>query len=189
MGNDFMGQILGSVLGGARLQQRPPMAGPGGLGEGLGGVLGSGPGGLAGGGRTGGHAAGRPPLGGNRGMLLALLLPLAMQWVQRNGGVGAVLHRLRQRGYGEQADSWVSTGPNRLLGPQAMAEVVGRDDLEALSRQLGVGEQEVAQGLAEVLPEVVDQVTPHGQVPPDADEVLNQGRLTLEEALGELRMH
>lgn len=187
MGNDLMGQILGSVLGSARMRRQPPMTGPGGLGDLLGGALG---GGMPMGRGGAGVPMGRPsPAGGNRGMLLALLLPLAMQWVQRNGGIGAVLDRFRQRGHAQEADSWVSTGPNRGLAPQQVSELIGADELSQMSRQLGVPDQEVADGLSEILPQMVDQATPDGQLSPDADEVLERGRLTLEEALGQLRMH
>lgn len=187
MGSDLMGQILGSVLGSARMRRQPPMAGPGGLGDLLGGALGGGtPMGRGGAGMPmGGRAA---PAGGNRGMLLALLLPLAMQWVQRNGGMGAVLDRFRQRGYPQEADSWVSAGPNRELAPQQLSEVMGTDELSRMSQQLGVTDEEAAAGLSEILPQMVDQATPDGQLSPDADEVLERGRLTLEEALGQLRM-
>ncbi len=183
MGNDLMGQILGSVLGRARMGRQPPMAGPGGLGDLLGGALG---GGMSRGGA--GLPMGRASPGGNRGMLLALLLPLAMQWVQRNGGIGAVLERFRQRGLAQEADSWVSAGPNRDLAPQQVTELIGTDELARMSRQLGVGDAEVASALSEILPQMVDQSTAGGQLPPDADDVLDQGRLTLEEALGQLRM-
>ena len=178
MANDLMGQILGSVLGGARGQQQSPTGGGlGGLGDLLGGVLG------------GGGASGMPmgrgssPLGGNRGALMALLLPLAMQWVQRNGGVGAVLQRFQQKGYAPQANSWMSTGPNEPIAPEAVGEVVGMDELSRMSQQLGVSDQDVASGFAQIMPEMVDQLTPQGNLPPDADQVLDNGRTTLEQLL------
>lgn len=176
MPNDFMGAILGRVLGGARTSDAPPAAG-GGLGDVLGSVLGGAP-------RPG---DGNAPAAGNRGMLMALLLPLALQWVQRNGGIGAVLDRFRQHGYGAQANSWVASGPNQRLAADDVSAVVGADELSRLAQHLGVDRQQVAGGLAEILPQVVDQVTPNGHMPPDADQVLDNGRITLEQALEEMR--
>lgn len=178
MANDWMGQILGRVLGGGGAAQ--PSAPGGGLGGGLGDVLG----GILGGERGSSGDAG--PAGGH-GMLMALLLPLAMQWVQRNGGLGAVLERFRQKGYGQQADSWVSNAPNQALAPQQVSEVVGDEELSRLSQQLGVDRQQVAGGLAEILPRMVDHLTPAGQVTPQADQALDRGRISLEQALGQLR--
>jgi uncharacterized protein YidB (DUF937 family) len=109
-----------------------------------------------------------------------------MQWVQRNGGIGAVLDRFKQKGYHQQADSWVSTGPNQLLEAEAVDNVVGREELSRLSRQLGVPQEEVAHGFAEILPEMADQLSPEGSVPPEADEALEAGRSELERELSQL---
>lgn len=56
-----------------------------------------------------------------------------------------------------------------------------------MSQQLGVPDEEVAAGRAELLSQMVDQATPGGELSPDADGVLERGRPTLEEALGQLR--
>ena len=184
MSNDFLGQILGSVLGGARGGQQSPLGSSGGgLGDVLGGLLGrstSGGGGLGGLGGLGGASSGM----GGKGALMAMLLPLAMQWVQRNGGVGALLQRFQQKGYSQQAASWVSTGPNEVLEPQAVNDVVGLDELSRLSQQLGVSHEEVSSGMAQILPEVVNHLTPQGHVPDDSDDVLGRGMTMLEQLLG-----
>lgn len=190
MANPLIGQILGSVLGramgGGGFGAGPIGGGgglPGGLGSILGGVLGGGrglPGGTPVGVPRGGGLGG---LGGNRTALLAMMLPLVMAWVRRNGGVGNVLQRVNQHGYGGQANSWVGTGRNEDLPPQAARQLLGEQDLAALSQQLGVGEDEAAQGFSEILPEVVDQLSPEGQLPPDADQRLDAGQSALERML------
>jgi len=121
---------------------------------------------------------------GGKGALVAMLLPLAMQWVQRNGGVGALLQRFQQKGYSQQAASWVSTGPNEALEPQAVDDVVGMDELSRLSQQLGVSHEEVSNGMAQILPEVVNHLTPQGHVPDDSDDALGRGMAMLEQLLG-----
>ena len=123
--------------------------------------------------------------GGGGGALIGMLLPLAMQWVQRNGGIGAVLDRVRQQGYGKQAASWVSTGPNDAIDPQAIGEVVGTDELSRLAEELHVPQQEVADGFAEILPEMVNQLTPDGQLPPDADQLFDGGLAELQALMRE----
>jgi uncharacterized protein YidB (DUF937 family) len=178
--NPLLGQILGSVFANAmrgRARSGPfgrgigADTGDGGLGDLLGGMAG---------------ARGRGGIGGNRGMLLAMLLPFAMQWVQRNGGVGAVLERFRQKGFGPQTDSWVSTGPNAPLRAEEVDEVVGGQELSRLSKQLGVPEREVALGLADILPEMVDRLSPEGQVPAEADDALDAGLSEVEKELSHL---
>jgi uncharacterized protein YidB (DUF937 family) len=179
MSNDFLSRVLGSVLGDSAGAQ----AGLGGSGGGLGG-LGNLLGGLLGG-RAAANDAGAPAAG--KGAMLAVLLPLAIQLIQRNGGVGGLLQRLTQGGYGQQAQSWVSTGENQPVGLDAVTDIMGADELSRLSQQLGVPSEQVAGGLAEILPHVVDQLTPQGQVPADADDVLGSSLSQLTQAFGQQR--
>ena len=185
MNGNLLAQVLGGVFGNAmRGRQSGAGGGLGGLGGGLGGTgLGSVLGGMLGGGRS---PIGRGSVpGGGGGALIGMLLPLAMQWVQRNGGIGAVLDRVRQQGYGKQAASWVSTGPNDAIDPQAIGDVVGTDELSRLAEELHVPQQEVADGFAEILPEMVNQLTPDGQLPPDADQLFDGGLAELQALMRE----
>lgn len=189
MANPILGAILGTVFANAMrgrarsgpFARAPAATGGGGLGDLLGGMMGRGAAAA-----PGSTAATRSGLGGGRGALLAMMLPLAMQWVQRNGGVGAVLERFKQKGYGQQANSWISTGPNQALTAEAMDEVVGGTELSEFSHRLGVPEREVALGFADILPEVVDQLTPDGQLAPETDEALNAGLREVEQELSHL---
>jgi uncharacterized protein YidB (DUF937 family) len=189
MNNPLLGQVLGGLFANAAQRRQAP-GGFGRMGGGMAGGLGGGLGGAALGGilagMLGGRGRGRARTGGlagNRGTLIAMLLPFAMQWVQRNGGLGAVLKRVQDRGYSKQANSWVSTGDNQHLEPQAMDEIVGNDEISRLSQQLGVPQDEVKQGFAEILPEMVNQLTPDGQVRPEADDVLQESIPLMEREL------
>lgn len=198
--NPMLGQVLGGLFGQAmsRRGMRGGMArGPGGMGGGLGGGLGAGLGGAAIGSVLGGMLGGRRSpmgapggrggLGGNQTALMLMLLPLAMRWVQRNGGMGAVLDRFRQKGYGGQMQSWVSTGANEPLDDQAVEQVVGDQELRDMAQKLGVPEQEVRHAFAEIMPEMVNQLTPEGQLPQQADEVLDEGRQALEKEIEDVK--
>lgn len=179
MSNPLLGQVLGSVIAyGMRGRAHKGPFGREPAGAWLDDLLGRGPGRSPVGGRTGG-----------RGALIALLLPLAMQWVQRNGGVKEVLLRFEQKGFGAQADSWVSTGANQSLKAEEIDEVVGGEELSRMSRKLGVTEREVALGLADILPELVDQLTPDGNVPPEANDALDAGRAEFERELALADVH
>jgi uncharacterized protein YidB (DUF937 family) len=181
MASDFLSQVLGSVLGGAAGQQGLP-GGLGGLGNlgGLGGMLGNVLGGNSGGADAGGQTA---PSGG-KGAMLAMLLPLAMEMIQRNGGVGAMLDKFRQQGLGQQVNSWVSTGSNQPVSADAVTNAVGSDEIANMAQQLGVPEDQVAGGLAHILPHVVNHLTPDGNVSPDADDTLSAGLSKLTQMFG-----
>lgn len=113
---------------------------------------------LANRGASAGARAAPDGLGGLGGLLGGGLL---------GGGLGGLLGQLAQSGYGQQAQSWVSTGPNEALPPQAIDEVFGQEQLAQIAAEAGVSEDEARDGLAQLLPEVVDDLTPEGQLPAD----------------------
>jgi uncharacterized protein YidB (DUF937 family) len=111
-----------------------------------------------------GHAS-----GGGLGDILGQVLGGAAGGGGRAGGLGDVLGQLQRAGFGEQAASWVGPGANRPIPPDAMSQIFGQEGLEQISRQAGLSEDDASRGLSELLPEVVDRVTPGGDMPdPDA---------------------
>ena len=139
-GGGGLGDLLGGVLGGHGGQG-------GGLGDVLGGLLG-GAGGNSGGGGVGAVLGG--VLAGGAGGA---------------GGLGSLLEQFQRAGFGEQVSSWVGGGQNLPISPAAIAQVFGGEALAQVAQQAGVSEAEASEGLSQLLPEVVDRVTPDGQVP------------------------
>lgn len=172
MANDFLSEVLRGTLGGGAQGASSAQSGLGGL---LGGLFGGGaeP-------QPDAGAAGAQP---SHQALMAMLLPMAIRWMQSNGGVGAVLQRFEQHGLGEQAASWVSNGENQPLDTQSVKDVVGADELSKLSQQLGLPHEQVASGLAQVIPQLINHVTPEGQVPQDGNSVLGTSLAAVEQFL------
>lgn len=83
--------------------------------------------------------------------------------------------------------SWVGTSDNQPIDDDAIEQVVGQQDLQQMAQQLGVPEQEVRHAFAEVMPEMVNQLTPEGQLPQQADEVLDEGRQLLEKEIEDVK--
>ena len=102
------------------------------------------------------------------------LLQMALQLLQQNGGIEGVLAKFQQAGYGAQAGSWVSTGQNMPISGDILAQVLGSGQLGQIAQQLGMSHGEAAGGLASVLPQVIDHMTPQGQVPADHDDLVAQ---------------
>jgi uncharacterized protein YidB (DUF937 family) len=140
--------------------------GSGGLGDLLGGVLG--------GGSRGGGFAGGGALGGNP--MLRMLLPLVASLLM-NGGLQKILGRLQANGKGEKGQSWVSKGPNEPVEADDVRSALDDEELSSIARQLGVSEDEAAQAVAQVLPDVVDQATPDGELPGNEELDRKFGRL------------
>ncbi len=120
---------------------------------------------------TGGGPGGG--LGGGLGDVLGQVLGGGRESAGGAGGLGGLLDQLRRAGFGEQADSWVSRGANKPIPPDAMTQIFGREGIEQISREAGIREDEASRGLSELLPEVVDRVTPDGDVP-EADSLTDR---------------
>ena len=165
--------IIGGLTG---ANQRGGMsAGAGGLGDILGGVLG---------GQTtrGGF--------GGKGMLVAFLMPMVLSWIKRNGGLSGALSKITGMGYENQARSWMSNQEvNDNLDPNEITRLFDDSEIQQVAAHTGANEMEVRQGLAELLPEVMNQLTPNGNLEnePEANEEIDQIITQLSNRLGTLK--
>ena len=89
------------------------------------------------------------------------LMHAVMKLMQDNGGLEGLVSKFQQGGLGEVVQSWISTGPNLPVSPEQLGQALGPD----LLKQLGSGGQELLGPLSELLPQVVDNLTPGGQLP------------------------
>ena len=109
------------------------------------------------------------PGGGDLGDLLrgtlGGLLGGATAGTVLNGGLGGLLKQLQENGHGEIAKSWVGTGPNKQISEGDLADALGTNTLNELSRQTGMDRGDLVSGLSQHLPRFVDQLTPDGRVP------------------------
>jgi uncharacterized protein YidB (DUF937 family) len=81
------------------------------------------------------------------------------------GGLGGLLKQFQQKGLGEVADSWIKTGPNDAVAPGQISDALGPDVIDTLSQRTGLSKDQVVQMLSQVLPNVVDRLTPGGRLP------------------------
>lgn len=84
-----------------------------------------------------------------------------------SGGLGDLLRQLQHNGLGDAANSWVGHGPNQQIGPNDLANALGSEQIDAMTRQTGMSRDELLDGLSRYLPDVVDQLTPDGRLPTD----------------------
>ena len=102
------------------------------------------------------------------------LTQIALQLLQQNGGVAGVLDKFRQAGYADHADSWQSTGQNLPISGGVLQEVLGSGTIGQIAQQLGLSHGEAAGSLAQVLPQLVDKLTPSGEVPDNHNDLVEQ---------------
>ncbi len=86
-----------------------------------------------------------------------------------SGGLGDLLNQFQQSGHGDAANSWVSTGPNRQISPNDLANALGVDQINALASQTGLSREELLAGLSQQLPEVINHLTPDGRMPTEQE--------------------
>ena len=104
------------------------------------------------------------------------LLNIVMQLINnpQTGGLGGLVQSFQQGGLGDVVNSWVSTGQNLPISAEQIKAVLGGGQLQDIASQLGVSTEQASGGLADLLPQVVDKLTPNGQLPEGGD-LLAQG--------------
>jgi uncharacterized protein YidB (DUF937 family) len=135
----------------------------GGLGDILGGLFGgkasSLPSGTATGAKPSGSLSDRFPGG------LGGLLGGAAAGSVLSGGLANILRELQDSGHGRVAQSWVGIGTNEEIAPKDLANALGTDTLNTLSKQTGLSMNDLLAGLSQHLPDLIDQLTPNGRLP------------------------
>ena len=129
--------------------------------------------GAAAGSMMGGNPQQQPQAGGLGGMLgglggLGALLPVIVGMLGNNsqqGGLGGLLEKFNQAGMGDAAKSWVGHGENAPISGDQLGQVLGGDMMGDIAAKLGLSHGDAAGQLANVLPGLIDRLTPHGQVP------------------------
>ena len=85
------------------------------------------------------------------------------------GGLGGLLDKLQKGGLGSAANSWVGTGQNQPVPPGQLGSALGPDIIKTLAQRSGLSEEDITKQLSQVLPGVVDKLTPQGRLPTAAE--------------------
>jgi len=115
-------------------------------------------------------------LGGNQGGgdTKGQLLNAVIGMIQNQpGGLQGLLGKFQESGMGEQVASWVGRGENLPIGADQLQQALGSEQVEAIAQQAGIPAEHASGGLAALLPDIVNHLTPEGQMPQGND--LQQG--------------
>jgi len=99
------------------------------------------------------------------GVVGASMVSVVNGILEKHGGVQGIVNEFEKNGLGATVRSWVGTGPNDAVSPADVHRVLGSDLLQQLSAKSGLPVQELAEKLAQVLPQAVDRLTPDGTIP------------------------
>lgn len=92
------------------------------------------------------------------------MLGLAQALISESGGLAGLLQKFQQAGFADQVSSWQGSGQNLPISAEQVISALGSSNLSKLASQFGVADDQVSGGLAKILPNLVDGLTPDGQV-------------------------
>ena len=99
------------------------------------------------------------------GVMGAGVMSVVNHILEQNGGVQGVVKQFQDKGLGATVASWVGTGPNAAISADQIHQVLGSGAVAELAQKAGLSVPDLTSKLAELLPQAIDKLTPHGVVP------------------------
>lgn len=107
-------------------------------------------------------------LGGEKGAIAQVAVDLFNQ----NGGLPGVLEKFKAAGFSNEVASWVGKSANLPISAEQITQVLGSATIQTAANKLGINADEISTKIAEYLPQVVDRMTPNGEVSKDSGNLL-----------------
>ena len=100
---------------------------------------------------------------GGQNPLMDIVLSLITN--PQTGGLQGLIQMFKEKGLGDAVSSWVSTGENQPVSGEQVQHALGGNFIQQIAEQIGSSKSEVSGGLANLLPEIIDKLTPNGSLP------------------------
>jgi uncharacterized protein YidB (DUF937 family) len=117
--------------------------------------------------------------GASQGGLMELVLGLINN--PQTGGLGGLVEMFKSKGLGDAVSSWISTGENQPVSNDQITSALGSNTIQEISQKLGISGTDASNGLAALLPQIIDKLTPDGSIP--EGDLLEQGLSILKQKL------
>ena len=98
------------------------------------------------------------------------MLNVVLQMLANDGegiGMEGLVERFKDCGMSSVLDSWVARGSNLPISADDLQRVLGTETVEEIAQQAGLSRRVTADRLSQMLPFVIDKLTPHGRLPPN----------------------
>lgn len=138
----LLDSVLGAVLNNGQQPQADAQSGAGGFG-GLGGIVGM--------------------LASNPQMIQVIMGMLSNDG--QHGGLGGLIGKFEQAGLGGAIRSWISGGPNEAVSGHQITSALGSGTIADIAAKLGINPEDAAGQLSQLLPGLINHLTPQGQAP------------------------
>lgn len=83
----------------------------------------------------------------------------------QSGGISGLVQQFTAKGLGNIVNSWIGTGQNLPISPQQLQRGLGTEQVQAIAAKAGISPEAAQSGLAQILPQLIDHLTPNGEVP------------------------
>ena len=109
--------------------------------------------------------------GGNASILQAVLSMVN----NHPGGISGLAQSFEQQGLSGVVQSWIGSGQNQPVSGEQVQSALGSDKIQEVAAKLGISPSAASSTLAQYLPQVVDHLTPNGQIPPSGSNLMEMG--------------
>lgn len=119
--------------------------------------------------QIGGVVGGVLGQGGKGGGVSAVLLQQLIGMLSQPGALSNLTNGFQSAGLGNVLQSWLSNGQNLAISPDQVKQVLGSGTVADLAKKAGIGESDATSALAGLLPQVIDKLSPGGNLPSQGD--------------------
>ena len=101
------------------------------------------------------------------------LVSVVLSTLQSGGGIQGLVEKFTANGLGNVVQSWIGTGQNLPISPEQVRNVLGSEKINEIAGKAGVSPEQASTGLSQVLPDIVNRLTPDGEIP--TGDLLSKG--------------
>ncbi len=112
-------------------------------------------------------------LGGGENKQNDLMSTIMFLVGSESGGLNGLISQFKKKGLGDVISSWVGTDKNLPVSSDQIKSVLGNDTVTEMASKLGMDSNALTGQLSNLLPQVVDKLTPEGKVP--EGDILSKG--------------
>jgi uncharacterized protein YidB (DUF937 family) len=111
-----------------------------------------------------------------------VLITAAMAMLDKAGGIQGIIEKFQSSGLGDTVASWVGTGQNQPVTAEQISQALGQENVQIVVKEANIPAEQSGSILSALLPVLIDQLTPDGQVPQQS-QMMNLGKTILSSLL------
>jgi len=98
---------------------------------------------------------------------------VAMEIFKQYGGLNGILDKFKESGLGDAAASWVGNGENFPISAEQISSVFGSGHIADMAEKFGISPEVLSSQIAENLPNLINKMTPNGEITNDNSGLLS----------------